>query len=72
MPVGEAERVEVVPGGLHLAVVDENVLRNVGYDPEEVSGFAFGWGLERIAILRHGIPDIRMLWEDDLRVLSQF
>ena len=53
-------------------MVDPNVLRFVGYDPEKVSGFAFGWGLERIAILRHGIPDIRMLWEDDLRVLSQF
>jgi phenylalanyl-tRNA synthetase alpha chain len=53
-------------------VVDENVLRNVGYDPEEVSGFAFGWGLERIFILRHGLPDIRMLWQNDLRLLRQF
>jgi phenylalanyl-tRNA synthetase alpha chain len=53
-------------------MVDPNVLRFVGYDPEKVSGFAFGWGLERIAIVRHGIPDIRMLWEDDLRVLAQF
>ena len=53
-------------------VVDENVLRNVGYDPEEVSGFAFGWGLERIFMLRHGVPDIRMLWQNDLRLLAQF
>jgi phenylalanyl-tRNA synthetase alpha chain len=53
-------------------VVDENVLRNVGYDPEEVSGFAFGWGLERIFMLRHGLPDIRMLWQNDLRLLEQF
>jgi phenylalanyl-tRNA synthetase alpha chain len=53
-------------------VVDPNVLRNVGYDPEEVSGFAFGLGLERIAMLRHGIPDIRMFWENDLRCLRQF
>jgi len=53
-------------------VVDPNVLRNVGYDPDEVSGFAFGLGLERIAMLRHGIPDIRMFWENDLRFLSQF
>jgi phenylalanyl-tRNA synthetase alpha chain len=53
-------------------MVDPNVLRFVGYDPDKVSGFAFGWGLERIAISRHGIPDIRMLWEDDLRVLAQF
>jgi phenylalanyl-tRNA synthetase alpha chain len=53
-------------------VVDPNVLRNVGYDPEDVSGFAFGLGLERIAMLRHGVPDIRMFWENDLRLLSQF
>jgi phenylalanyl-tRNA synthetase alpha chain len=53
-------------------VVDPNVLRWVGYDPEEVSGFAFGLGLERIAQLRHGVPDIRLLWENDLRVLRQF
>ncbi|MDP9491121.1 MAG: phenylalanine--tRNA ligase subunit alpha [Actinomycetota bacterium] len=53
-------------------VVDPNVLRNVGYDPEEFSGFAFGWGLERIFMLRHGLPDIRMLWQNDLRLLEQF
>jgi phenylalanyl-tRNA synthetase alpha chain len=53
-------------------LVDPNVLRNVGYDPEQVSGFAFGLGLERIAMLRHGIPDIRMFWENDLRFLRQF
>jgi phenylalanyl-tRNA synthetase alpha chain len=44
----------------------------VGYDPEEVSGFAFGLGLERIAMLRHGLPDLRQLWENDLRLLRQF
>jgi phenylalanyl-tRNA synthetase alpha chain len=53
-------------------VVDPNVLRNVGYDPEEVSGFAFGLGIERIAMLRHGVPDLRMFWENDLRFLRQF
>jgi phenylalanyl-tRNA synthetase alpha chain len=53
-------------------VVDPNVLRNVGYDPEQVSGFAFGLGLERIALLRHGVPDIRMFWDNDLRFLRQF
>jgi phenylalanyl-tRNA synthetase alpha chain len=53
-------------------MVDPNVLRFVGYDPEEVSGFAFGWGLERMAILRHGLPDIRDLWANDLRFLRQF
>ena len=53
-------------------MVDPNVLRFVGYDPDEVSGFAFGWGLERMAILRHGLPDIRDLWANDLRFLRQF
>lgn len=53
-------------------MVDPNVLEFVGYDPERVSGFAFGWGLERMAILRHGLPDIRALWENDLRLLEQF
>ncbi len=53
-------------------VVDPNVLRNVGYDPEQVSGFAFGLGLERIAMLRHGVPDIRMFWDNDVRFLRQF
>jgi phenylalanyl-tRNA synthetase alpha chain len=53
-------------------MVDPNVLRFVGYDPEEVSGFAFGWGLERIAMLRHELPDLRALWQNDLRLLRQF
>ncbi len=53
-------------------VVDPNVLQNVGYNPEQVSGFAFGLGLERIAMLRHGVPDIRMFWDNDLRFLRQF
>jgi phenylalanyl-tRNA synthetase alpha chain len=53
-------------------VVDPNVLEFVGYDPEQVSGFAFGWGLERIAQLRHEVPDIRELWNGDLRVIRQF
>jgi phenylalanyl-tRNA synthetase alpha chain len=53
-------------------MVDPAVLRNGGIDPEQWSGFAFGCGLERVAQLRHNIPDIRVLWENDLRVLSQF
>jgi phenylalanyl-tRNA synthetase alpha chain len=53
-------------------VVDPNVLENVGYDPEHVSGFAFGLGLERIAMLRHGVPDLRMFLDPDLRFLRQF
>jgi phenylalanyl-tRNA synthetase alpha chain len=53
-------------------MVDPRVFENVGLDPEEWSGFAFGCGLERAAQLRHDIPDIRLLWEGDLRVLRQF
>jgi phenylalanyl-tRNA synthetase alpha chain len=53
-------------------IVDPNVLEFVGYDPDEVSGFAFGLGLERIALLRHRVPDIRLLWENDLRFSRQF
>jgi phenylalanyl-tRNA synthetase alpha chain len=53
-------------------MVDPAVLEFVGYDPDEVSGFAFGLGLERIAQLRHGVPDVRLLWDSDLRVISQF
>jgi phenylalanyl-tRNA synthetase alpha chain len=53
-------------------VVDENVLRNVGYDPEEFSGFAFGLGIERLAMPRHGVPDLRMFLDNDPRFLAQF
>ncbi|ADK84202.1 phenylalanyl-tRNA synthetase, alpha subunit [Desulfarculus baarsii DSM 2075] len=53
-------------------MVDPNVFRNVGYDPDEVSGFAFGMGVERIAMLRLGIDDLRMFYENDLRFLRQF
>src|SRR5579872_1340129 len=53
-------------------MVDPQVLENVGLDPEEWGGFAFGCGLERTTQLRHAIPDIRALWEGDLRVLRQF
>jgi phenylalanyl-tRNA synthetase alpha chain len=53
-------------------MVDPAVLENCGLDPEEWAGFAFGCGLERVAQLRHNIPDIRVLWENDLRVLRQF
>ena len=53
-------------------MVDPVVLANGGIDPEEWSGFAFGCGLERVAQLRHNVPDIRLLWENDLRVLRQF
>ena len=53
-------------------MVDPNVFEFVGYDRERFTGFAFGWGLERIAVLRHGIPDLRELWRNDPRLLEQF
>jgi phenylalanyl-tRNA synthetase alpha chain len=53
-------------------MVDPQVLSNVGIDPEEWTGFAFGCGIERSAQLRHAIPEIRPFWENDLRVLRQF
>jgi phenylalanyl-tRNA synthetase alpha chain len=60
---------------LGAGMVDPNVLDHVrehGYDPEEVQGFAFGMGIERIAALKYGIPDIRTLYTNDVRVLEQF
>jgi len=53
-------------------MVDPQVLVNVGLDPDEWSGFAFGLGLERAAQLRHDIATIRPFWENDLRFLRQF
>jgi phenylalanyl-tRNA synthetase alpha chain len=53
-------------------MVDPNVLKAVGYDPEEVTGFAFGLGVERVCMRQHGITDIRALYENDVRFLSQF
>lgn len=52
--------------------VDPEVFKSVGYDPEEVTGFAFGMGVERIAMLRYGINDMRALFENDMRFLQQF
>jgi phenylalanyl-tRNA synthetase alpha chain len=60
--------VEILGAGL----VHPNVLRNVGYDPEEVSGYAFGMGVERVTMLRYGISSIRSLYENDVRFLAQF
>ena len=53
-------------------MVDPNVLKAVGYDPDEVSGFAFGLGIERLCMRRHGIDDIRPFYQNDVRFLSQF
>ena len=57
---------------LGAGMVDPAVFGFVGYDPEEYTGFAFGMGVERIAMLRHGISDIRLFFENDIRFLSQF
>lgn len=53
-------------------MVHPNVLRNAGLDPEEFQGFAFGWGIERIAMVKYRIPDIRMFTQNDMRFLEQF
>ena len=53
-------------------MVDPKVLRNVGYDPEVWSGFAWGMGIERIAMIRHSINDIRYFYENDVRFINQF
>jgi len=57
---------------LGSGMVHPNVLQNGGYDPEEFSGFAFGMGVERICMLKHGITDIRYFYSNDLRFLQQF
>ena len=60
---------------LGAGMVDPNVfgyVRDHGYDPEKISGFAFGMGIERIAMLRHGVPDLRLLYDNDIRFLEQF
>ncbi|MGD9694204.1 MAG: phenylalanine--tRNA ligase subunit alpha [Thermoleophilia bacterium] len=63
------------PTWLELAgagMVDPAVLEAGGIDPERYTGFAFGWGLDRLAMVRFGVPDLRHLYEGDLRVLEQF
>jgi phenylalanyl-tRNA synthetase alpha chain len=65
---GHSGWIEVGGSGM----VHPNLFEFVGYDPERYTGFAFGWGLERIAVLRHGIPDLRELWRNDPRLLTQF
>lgn len=57
---------------LGCGVVHPNVLKHAGIDPEEYTGFAFGLGVERLAMLRFGIPDLRMLFDNDVRFLRQF
>jgi phenylalanyl-tRNA synthetase alpha chain len=65
---GEEGWLEVLGAGMIHPVV----LENVGYDPRKVSGFAFGLGIERFVMLKHGITNIRHFYESDLRFLRQF
>jgi phenylalanyl-tRNA synthetase alpha chain len=65
---GQSGWLEILGSGM----VDPQLFINVGYDPEEVSGFAFGLGLERIAMLKYGVSDIRLFFENDRRFLEQF
>ena len=65
---GQSGWLEILGSGM----VHPEVFRIVGYDPEEVTGFAFGMGLERIAMLKYGVSDIRLFYENDLRFLQQF
>jgi len=58
--------------GAGFGMVDPNVFEAVGYDTERYTGFAFGQGIERLAMLRHGINDIRLFFENDVRFLEQF
>ncbi len=57
---------------LGAGMIHPQVFKNVGYDPKKYTGFAFGMGIERIAMLKYGIDDIRLFFENDLRFLSQF
>ncbi|MGR3220161.1 MAG: phenylalanine--tRNA ligase subunit alpha [Candidatus Anammoxibacter sp.] len=60
--------VEILGAGM----VDPNVFKTVGYDDKKYSGFAFGMGVERVTMLKHGINDVRLFFENDIRFLSQF
>ncbi len=64
----ESDWIEIMGAGM----VDPNVLENVGYDAERYTGFAFGMGPARIALLKYGVPDLRLFFQNDVRFLSQF
>jgi phenylalanyl-tRNA synthetase alpha chain len=57
---------------LGSGMVHPNVFRHAGYDPSKVTGFAFGMGVERLAMLRYGIDDLRTMFENDYRFVAQF
>ncbi len=76
----EGQRCSICKGSgwleiLGAGMVDPNVfgyVREHGYDPERIQGFAFGMGIERIAMLKHGVPDLRLFYDNDVRFLEQF
>ena len=68
LPDGGARWLEVLGCGM----VHPNVLSNCGIDPERYTGFAFGMGVERLAMLRYGVTDLRAFFENDVRFLRQF
>lgn len=53
-------------------MVHPNVIRNGGFDPDQCTGFAFGWGVERVLMIKSGLPDLRLIYSDDIRFLNQF
>jgi phenylalanyl-tRNA synthetase alpha chain len=57
---------------LGCGMVHPNVLKNAGISPQEFSGYAFGMGVERLAMLRYGVSDLRSFFDNDLRFLEQF
>ncbi len=65
---GQKGWLEILGSGM----IHPNVFKHVGYDPKKYTGFAFGMGIERIAMLKYGIDDIRLFFENDLRFLKQF
>jgi phenylalanyl-tRNA synthetase alpha chain len=65
---GQSGWLEILGSGM----IDPEVFKSVGYDPELYSGFAFGMGIERIAMLKYGVNDLRLFFENDLRFLKQF
>jgi len=64
----DGEWIEVLEAGM----VHPNVLENVEIDPREYQGFAFGAGVDRLLMLKHGVPDVRLLYNGDLRIIEQF
>ncbi|MDH3272647.1 MAG: phenylalanine--tRNA ligase subunit alpha, partial [Gemmatimonadota bacterium] len=64
----ETDWLEIMGAGM----VDPNVIENAGYDAERYTGFAFGMGPARIAMLKHGVGDLRTFFENDVRFLAQF